>query len=268
MQELTFQHVLDAIKREYQSIVRDFESHPSSYAEQDSYCANWKNYQVVSHLGSGAELFQKSLETSLDGKEAVTADTRQAVWGHFDGLAPQAVYPEFRDRMDKLVGYLEELPESKQNEIVPTFAGEMPLPKALLTRLNEVSLHSWDILVTQNPNLGLPDESAALLLPLVVERLPHRAKRDGLDELQGRPIGFDITGAGARQFSLHPGTEQASVEDGLSSNRLFTVKTSAEAFQRLVAGRQPIQDAISSGKAEVTGATESVQTLNKIFPGY
>lgn len=269
--EPTFQAVMSALKREYQTVIQDVESRPSSYVEQDSYCANWKNYQVISHLGSGAELFQKSLETALDGKEAVTPEGRQAVWGHFDSLAPEAVYPEFRDRMDKLMAYLEALPDSKHNEIIPTFAGNLPLPRALLTRLNEVALHVWDIQVKHNPKLTLNDESAALLLPMVVDRLPNRAKREGLDELHGSPVSFDLSGAASRQFTLSPGAEQASVEDGLASNALFTVKMSAEAFERMVAGRQPIQDAVTSGQAQVSANPANMgayPSLNKIFPGY
>ena len=51
--EPTFQEVLAALKREYQTLVSDVESHPASYVEQDSFCSDWKNYQVISHLGLG-----------------------------------------------------------------------------------------------------------------------------------------------------------------------------------------------------------------------
>jgi hypothetical protein len=269
--EPTFQEVLNALKREYQTLVNDVESHPASYVEQDSFCSEWKNYQVISHLGSGAEIFQRTLESALDGKEALTPEGRQAIWGYFDGLAPSEVYPQFKDRVGKLIAYLEALPESKHNEIVPTFAGNLPLPRALLTRLNEMALHVWDILVKQNPQAKLNDDSAALLLPMVVDRLPNRAKREGLDELHGRPIGFDISGPAGRQFRLKPGGEQASVEDGLPTNPLFTVKMSSEAFQRMVSGREPIDKAVTAGTAQVSGDTGSMAAypaLNKIFPGY
>ncbi len=266
--EPTFQEVFDAVKREYQTLVQDVESHPASYVEQDSFCSNWKNYQVISHLGSGAEIFQKSLETALDGNEALSPEGRQAIWGYFDGLAPQDVYPQFKDRTEKLIAYLEALPESKHNEIIPTFAGNLPLPKALLTRLNEMSLHVWDIRVKSDPSLKLEDNAAALLLPMVVDRLPNRAKRDGLDELRGRPVAFDINGPASRQFTLNPGGEQATVEGGLPSGALFTVKMPAEAFERLVAGREPIDKAVAAGTAQVSGDTASMGSLSKIFPGY
>jgi hypothetical protein len=106
------------------------------------------------------------------------------------------------------------------------------------------------------------------LLPMVVERLPNRAKRDGLDELHGRAIGFDISGPAAHQFTLNPGSEKASVEDGLPTQPLFTVKMPAEAFERMVAGREPIDKAVTAGTAQVSGDTGSMGSLSKIFPGY
>jgi uncharacterized protein (TIGR03083 family) len=266
--EPSFQEVLTALKREDQSLRQEVDSQPSSYVEQDSFCSEWKNYQVISHLGSGAEIFQHSLEAALDGKEALTPEGRQAIWGYFDGLAPQEVYPQYKDRVGKLIAYLEALPESKQNEIVPTFAGNLPLPKAVLMRLNEMALHVWDLQVKRDPSTKLDDKAAALLLPMVVDRLPNRAKREGLDELRGRRVGFDISGAASSQFTLTPGTEQASVEQGLPANALFTVKMSAEAFERLVSGREPIDKAVTAGTAQVSGDTSSMTSLNKIFSGY
>src|SRR5215204_5820023 len=266
--EPTFQEVLSAVKREFQTLVQDVESHPASYVEQDSFCADWKNYQVISHLGSGAEIFLRSLESALDGKEALSPEGRQAIWGYFDSLAPQDVYPQFKDRTEKLIAYLDALPESKHNAIIPTFAGDLPLPKALLTRLNEMSLHVWDVRVKSDPALKLDDKAASLLLPMVVERLPNRAKRDGLDELHGRAIGFDISGPAPHQFTLNPGSEKASVEDGLPTQPLFTVKMPAEAFERMVAGREPIDKAVTAGTAQVSGDTGSMGSLSKIFPGY
>lgn len=269
--EPTFQEVVSALKREYTTLANDIDAQPSSFVEQDSFCTNWKNYQVISHLGSGSELFQKTLETALDGKEAVGDETRKAVWGYFDGLAPQAVYPEFKDRLGKLFAYLDALPAEKQDAIVPTFAGALPLPKALLTRLNEVALHVWDIQVKQDPALVLNEDSARLLLPMVIDRLPNRAKKDGLDTLGGKALAFDIQNGTPHQFTLSPGDERGSVENGLASDAAVTVQMSSEGFQRLVSGRLPIAQAVSSGQARLSSAdgnTEQASALNEIFPGY
>lgn len=268
MSDPTFQEVVSALKREYNALVSDIDAQPSSFVEQDSFCSNWKNYQVVSHLASGSELFQKTLETALDGAEPVGDETRKAVWGYFDGLEPQAVYPEFKDRLGKLFDYLDSLPAEKQDAIVPTFAGALPLPKALLTRLNEVALHVWDIEVKQDSARTLDEDSASLLLPMVIERLPNRAKKDGLEKLNGKPIAFDLQGRDARQFSLRPGEERASIEEGLASDALFTVQINADGFQRLVSGRLPIDEAVSSGRAHVGGEATAASALNEIFPGY
>ena len=48
-------------REDFKTLVSDVESHPESYVEQDSFCTDWKNYEVISHLGSGAEIFQTTL---------------------------------------------------------------------------------------------------------------------------------------------------------------------------------------------------------------
>lgn len=269
--EPTFQEVVRALKREYDTLVRDIESRPPGFLGQDSYCTEWKNYQVTSHLGSGSEIFLRSLEAALDGKEPLSDDGRKAIWAHFDSLGPDQVYPEFKDRVGKLLAYLDALPESKYNDIIPTFAGPLPLPKALLTRLNEMALHVWDVRVKQDPKLTLDSESTRLLLPMVIERLPNRAKADGLADLRGQPIGFDVQNGTTRQFTLRPGSEKPSVEEGLPSNALFTVKITPEALERLVSGRLPIDQGITEGHARVSANANNARdyvALNKIFPGY
>ena len=152
---------------------------------------------------------------------------------------------------------------------MPTFAGNLPLPRALLTRLNEMALHVWDVLVKQDSAAKLNDNSAALLLPMVVDRLPNRAKREGLDELHGRPIGFDISGPAGRQFTLNPGGEQSSVEDGLPTNPLFTVDAIRGVSAHGV-GTRADREIGYRGEAQVSGDTTSMSSypsLNKIFPG-
>src|SRR6266508_1914990 len=141
--DVTFGEVRNALKNEYDRVVNKVESEGTGFLEQPSYCSEWQVYQVVSHLGSGAEIFQRSLEAALDGEQALSNEGRQAIWDHFNALGPQDVYREARDRLDKLFAYLDALPAEKHNNIVPTFAGELPLPRALLTRLNEMALHSW-----------------------------------------------------------------------------------------------------------------------------
>lgn len=269
--EPNFHEVLAALKREYDTLVHDIDGRPADFLQQDSFCSEWKNCQVTSHLGSGAEIFQRSLEVALDGKEPLSDDGRKAIWAHFDSLGPDQVYGEFKDRVSKLLAYLDALPESKYNNIIPTFAGPLPLPKALLTRLNEMALHVWDVRVKQDAKLTLDDESAGLLLPMVIERLPNRAKADGLTELRGQPVGFDIQNGASHQFTLRPGGEKPSVEEGLPANALFTVKITPEAFQRMVAGRLPIEDGVTQGHARVSANTNNAResaALNRIFPGY
>jgi hypothetical protein len=134
-----------------------------------------------------------------------------------------------------------------------------------------MALHTWDVRVKQDPKLTLDAKSTELLLPMVIDRLPNRAKAEGLADLRGQPIAFDIQNGSSRQFTLRPGGEKPSIDEGLPSNALFTVKITSEAFQRLVSGRLPIDEGITQGHARVSANTNNARdyvALNKIFPGY
>ena len=58
---------------------------------EQSYCAEWRVYQVVSHLASGARLLLGSLAQWFDGAPPVSQEQRQRIWAHFDALAPDLI---------------------------------------------------------------------------------------------------------------------------------------------------------------------------------
>ena len=53
-----------------------------------SYCSEWNVGQVLSHLGSGAEIGLANLNAALAGEEAPTREYYQSVWARWDALDP------------------------------------------------------------------------------------------------------------------------------------------------------------------------------------
>src|SRR5271155_3545440 len=54
-----------------------------------SYCDEWSIAQVLSHLGSGAVIFQRSLQDVRDGTTAPD-DFNQSVWDEWNAKSPRA----------------------------------------------------------------------------------------------------------------------------------------------------------------------------------
>lgn len=56
---------------------------------EQSYCTDWRVYQVVSHIGPGSRIGRMRLESWVNGTPAATHEVMQGVWGLFDSLPPE-----------------------------------------------------------------------------------------------------------------------------------------------------------------------------------
>src|SRR5437764_14571701 len=77
---------------------------------EQSYCAEWRVYQVVSHLASGARLLLGPLAQWFDGAPPVSPEQRQRIWARFDALAPEQMHGELRAARRASYARLDALP--------------------------------------------------------------------------------------------------------------------------------------------------------------
>src|ERR1019366_10431271 len=68
---------------------------PDGWIEQ-SYCLEWRIYQVVSHISSGARIFLGSLAKWFDGGPTMGSEQMQAIWAKFNSLTPDQMLEEFQ----------------------------------------------------------------------------------------------------------------------------------------------------------------------------
>src|ERR1700755_2940243 len=54
-----------------------------------SYCTDWSIAQVLSHLGSGAEIFGLNVEAGLHGRPAPGQEQYQHIWDVWNAKSPQ-----------------------------------------------------------------------------------------------------------------------------------------------------------------------------------
>lgn len=203
-----------------------------------SFSSDWKVYQVVSHLGSGPEIANGMLRQALLGGPEMADEQLKGVWARFDSLPPEAIHAAHRATNEALFATLASLDEQQLAAEVPWFAGgTVPLAKLLTARLNEQTLHTWDIVVMQEPGAKLTADNVADLLELNLSRLDMLARPERARALGGEMIQFDL--------SEPPGTVSLSFKEDLPPgvtlaplpNPGLKVSTATETFVRLVWGR-------------------------------
>jgi uncharacterized protein (TIGR03083 family) len=224
----------------------------------------WTVAQVLSHLGSGAVIFRKTLGAALTGKPNPGPESNQAVWAEWDAMGPVEqrdgflrVNQEFLDGVDKI-------PEAAR-ETVRVDVGFLPAPVDLATalklRLNEVALHSWDVRAFLDDQAVVEASAVPLILDVVPWFLPFVAKPERL----GRSATLRVDLSGPRQrlgLSLTP--EGAQLTD-VPHDPAATLVLSAEAWLRLVSGR--LRREYTPAGSTVDGPF-SLADLRRVFPGF
>jgi hypothetical protein len=105
---------------------------------------DWDVAQVLSHLGSGAEIAHAVLTAGLAGEPTPDDEFNQRVWDRWDALDGPARAAGFLESDDRLVQALEELPAgTRESASFPWF---LPFPVGIEVfagmRLSELAQHA------------------------------------------------------------------------------------------------------------------------------
>jgi uncharacterized protein (TIGR03083 family) len=227
---------------------------------EQSYCAEWRVYQVVSHLASGARGFAGSLAHWFDGAPPVGQEQMQGIWAHFDALKPEQMQEEFQAAIHDYFARLEALPTEAGLQEIDTFLGKMPMQDWYVTRLHEVVLHTWDVLVARDRAARFPDDALELLLPMQVR---FRALRTPAP-LAGKRVHISMPD-GTWQQTLDFSGEKPVVQAGATAEAELRVEAPAEELCRLLSGRTYLPGSLPRLTWE-GGTYQEVLALN-IFGG-
>jgi uncharacterized protein (TIGR03083 family) len=226
--------------------------------EQRSYASEWSIAQVLSHLGSGAEILGLWLDAGLAGQEPPGRDTIVPIWNAWNAKDPQA---QARDglRADEMtVERLESLdPGQKAQLRLHLFGMDLDVTGLARMRVSEHSIHTWDVAVALDPSVKVAPDAVGLLIDTVGQLAARSAKPDG----KQRRLQASTTDP-ERHFVLETGEgvslTQSDGEEGLPELRL-----PAEAFVRLVYGRL---DPAHTPPVEADGV--DLDELRQLFPGF
>ncbi|HUC24596.1 MAG TPA: maleylpyruvate isomerase family mycothiol-dependent enzyme [Streptosporangiaceae bacterium] len=231
-----------------------------------SYDRDWSNAQVLSHLGSGAEIALLGLPGALGEGEPVGRDAFQPVWDVWDAKTPDAQAADAIDTDERHVATLEGLTDEQLAAIQMEFFGmQLDAVGMVRLRLGEHVLHTWDLAVMQDPVATVQADAVGLLIDNVPQFLAPR-----LGKPLPEPFAVRITTTDpARDYLLTSG-ESISMADWpgdlpeADADAVPQVTMPAEALLRLSYGRLDPEHT----PASVQGDADTLDKLRAIFPGF
>jgi uncharacterized protein (TIGR03083 family) len=234
---------------------------------QPSGAAAWDVSQVLSHLGSGAEIALATLGAALEGTGNPGPEFNQTVWAHWDVLmvAPTERVAGFLRANEALVQCFETLDDTTRAQLRIDL-GFLPEPVDVATaaglRLSEFTYHTWDIKVAFDPAAVLAPAAAELLvdpLGVIIGFLGHAGALDG------RHVSLAVQTAGPdRSFGLDIGHAVALVDALQQPDGVLSAP--GEAWLRLAAGR--LAPPHTPPTVHLASDVITLDDLRRIFPGF
>lgn len=256
--------VIAALRAEHDSLAAVVSSLVDGDLAVRSGASEWDVSQVLSHLGSGAELNLATLQQALG--ESADGEPAESVWARWNAMGRQERAEGYLRADETLVARFEALTAAERDELMIDL-GFLPAPVPVAVagrmRLSEAMLHAWDVRVAFDDSAVLGGQAVAAVLHQEPDLIGWTAKTDALN---GRPADVRVTTTDPDStFTLRLGDCVEVVQDGGSAGSDATLELPAEAWLRLVAGRLSPEHTPEGVRA--TGAVD-LELLRQVFPGY
>jgi uncharacterized protein (TIGR03083 family) len=225
---------------------------------EPSYDSEWTIAQVLSHLGSGAEIFSKLLQAAVAGEEPPGHEEFSAIWDAWNAkpAAAQANdYVQANAALLELAAGLDD--KTVESASLDLWGSRRDVADLLGMRLNEHVLHSWDVLVAL-------DDSAELLpeaVPSILDRLGELVGRAGKAGDRRLVVGIHTTQP-EQELLLRVGDGKVTL--GLADEEAAArLDLPAAALVRLVYGRLDADHT----PPDVVATGVELDDLRAVFPG-
>jgi uncharacterized protein (TIGR03083 family) len=261
--EPTFQNLIAALRRSHERLASLVASAREDVVTGGSYCTDWSVAQVLSHLGSGAEIGLIMLDSAVSG-QPMDREAFPAIWDRWNAKSPAQQAADCLTADEEQISRVEALTEAEQAAIDFDFFGMMRLDAAGLVgmRLSEHAIHTWDVAAAIDPAAVVAPDAVDLL----AGRLSWLAERTGRAEagplrarLRGGYPDTDLLLDVADKVTLAPWPgDSAAPTDG-------EIGLPTEALLRLAYGRL---DPEHTPAAAVTGDPALLDRIRAVFPGF
>ena len=242
---------------------------PDQLREQ-SYCEDWTNAQVLSHIGSGAEIALRMLPGALGQAEHASRDMFQQVRDIWNAKDPDAQAADALAADEQYLRALEQLGGDQLAAIrVPFIGMDLDSVGVIRLRLGEHALHTWDIAVFSDPAATVAPDAVRLLIGTVPQFLAPRLGKPQEQPLRARirtsepDRDYLLTAADAVRMTDWPGEDGAGVGQSAGADGIVEIAMPAEALLRLAYGRLDPWHT----PADVSANPADLDRLRAIFPG-
>jgi len=227
-----------------------------------SYCDDWTIAQVLSHLGSGAEVFSRIVEAGLEGREPPGPETFPAVWDAWNAKSPERQVRDCEESDKAFLEQIEAIDDARLEEFqLKLFGMDLDAPALIGMRESEHALHSWDIEVSIDPWASLAQDAVDLLTDTIGMRAPRAAKPIG------KPLNVLLETTDPKRVFLFSIDTEATVTEDPSDEQAdgaSKVRLPSEALIRLIAGRLDADHT----PPEVDASEETLADLRRAFKGF
>jgi uncharacterized protein (TIGR03083 family) len=234
-----------------------------------SFCKDWTVAQVLSHVGSGAEIAIMMLPVALGqaAPETASREAFQPVWDRWNAMTPDSQAAAGLVADAQYLSMLDQLSDEELASISFPFLGRTLDAVGLIRlRLGEHALHTWDIAVMLDPDAVVSPDAVALLIDNVPQFLAPRLGKAPAEPFRARirttepARDYLLTTSDSVSLDDWPGAEAVS-SDG---PEVADITMPAEALLRLSYGRLDADHT----PASVVAKPEDLETLRAIFPGF
>ena len=136
--------------------------------EQGSYDSEWTIAQVLSHLGSQAEIFGLFLNAGLTGQDPPGREEFVPIWDAWNAKDPQAQAADVLAADAATLERFESFDAGQRAQLrLRAFGREMDLAGVSRMRLGEHAIHTWDVAVALDPSATVAPDAVSLLIDTI-----------------------------------------------------------------------------------------------------
>ncbi len=249
---------IEALRRSHDTLQALAEPLDATRLQQRSYASEWSIAQVLSHLGSQAEIFSLFLQAALSGQDPPGQEAFPPIWNGWNAKSPQAQAADALRADEAVTARFESLDDEERDQLrLKLFGMDLDAAGLARMRLGEHALHTWDIAVTLDPAATVAPDAASLLVDTLGQLAARSAKPGGLQ----RRLRVSTTSP-VRHYMLDIGeTVTLTPTDGDDIRPELALP--AEALVRLVYGRL---DPAHTPPVETRNV--DLDELRQVFPGF
>lgn len=249
---------IDALRRSHERLRAVAGPLDADQLRRQSYAADWSIAQVLSHIGSQAEIFGLFLDAGLSGQDPPGPEAFGPIWATWNAKSPEEQAADALRADETVTARFESLDDEQRKRLaLKLFGMDFDATGLARMRLGEHAVHTWDIAVALDPAAKLAPDAVDLLIDTLGQLVARAGKPGGVQ----RRLHVS-TSSPVRHFTLETGETVTLAPSGYSEG-LPELALPAEAFIRLVYGRL---DPAHTPPVETTRV--DLDELRQVFPGF